>query len=344
MTGPAAPALVEPAWKALPLPPVETWSRPAEYIVDRPLELAVDTALKLGLPLLVTGEPGCGKTELANYLAWKLGTAIPRGTDGSGDPVHEYALRFDIKSDTRARDLFYGIDLVERFHAGGRGGGPEALDPLNFIRFNALGRALIYARPPDEFASRLLPWQAHPGAPQRSVVLIDEIDKAPSDVPNDLLMEVEKMRFVISEMNRVVEAPPELRPILIVTSNTERPLPDAFLRRCAYYHIPFPEPARLIEIVATKLRKPGQHAAAAPATLLEDATAAFLAVRKLPLRKKPATAELLGFVHALLNAGFGLADKLSDPAKWEPIARVTLLKTREDQAKPFPPIVPLALG
>ena len=346
MTDPAAPAFTEPAWKALLPPPVETWSRPEEYIVDRPLELAVETALRLGLPLLVTGEPGCGKTELANYLAWKLGTAIPRGTDAEGSPAYEYALRFDIKSDTRARDLFYGIDLVERFHAGGRGGGPGSLDPLNFIRFNALGRALIYARPPDELAARLLPWQAHPGTPQRSVVLIDEIDKAPSDVPNDLLMEVEKMRFVISEMNRVVEAPPALRPILIVTSNTERPLPDAFLRRCAYYHIPFPEPARLIEIVATKLRKPGEATAASavPATLVEDATAAFLAVRKLPLRKKPATAELLGFVHALLNAGFGLADKLGDAAKWEPIARVTLLKTREDQAKPFPPIVPLALG
>lgn len=322
------------AWRDLPPPAVDQWSGPEDYQVDPALWSAIETALQLGLPLLVTGEPGCGKTELANYLGWRLGTSIPRGLDDEGRSTWEHALRFDVKSDTRARDLFYTIDLVERFHAGGVGTGADSarLDPLNFIRFNALGRALIYGREPDEFAARLLPWQAHPGAPQRSVVLIDEIDKAPSDVPNDLLMEIDRMRFLITELNRVVVAPAAMRPILVITSNTERPLPDAFLRRCAYYHIPFPGRERIIEIVAARLGAPPGS------TLVEEAVAAFTSLRALPLRKKPATAELLGFIHALRAAGLGFADGLRQLSAWEAVARVTLLKTREDQAQPFPPL------
>jgi len=321
----------EPLWRTLPAPPADAWSNPANYVIDAPLWHAVTTAIRLGQPLLLTGEPGCGKTELANHLALKLGTSIPRGVDETGRPLFEHALRFDVKSDTRARDLFYSIDMVERFHAGRQDGSSSGdLNPLNFIRFNALGRALLYAREPDSLTARLLPWQRHPGPPQRSVVLIDEIDKAPSDLPNDLLMEIEKMRFYIAELSLTVDAPAAMRPILVITSNTERPLPDAFLRRCAYFHIPFPPADRLRKILAERMGAPET------APLLADAVAAFEALRSLPLRKKPATAELLGFVQGLRGSGFGLDDRLTDPTAWQPIARVTLLKTREDQSRPLP--------
>ena len=321
-------------WRSLPVPPIEDWSRPEDYFVDPKLEHAVRTAVRLGLPLLLTGDPGSGKTELANYLAWRLGTSIGRKNSG-GELVSEHALRFDIKSDTRARDLFYSIDLVERFHAGKSGASTDELNPLNFIRFNALGRALLYARAPDELTERLLPWQSYPerGA-QRSVVLIDEIDKAPSDVPNDLLMEIDKMQFYIAELSRVVAAPPSLRPIVIITSNTEQKLPDAFLRRCAYFHIDFPERDRLIEIVSAKLKATDQS------LFIVDSVDAFLNIRKQPLRKKPATAELLAFVQALRDLGFELGDRLTDPARWEQAATVTLLKTREDRGRSIPPFVP----
>src|SRR3954465_9291968 len=149
---------------------------------------AVNAALFLGQPLLVTGEPGCGKTELANFVAWKLGLGRKRATDEHGC---EFALRFDTKSETRTRDLFYLIDVVERFHAAQKPGG--IVDPLQFIRFQALGRAILYAAAPNELTTRLPKEHKHPGEPIRSVVLIDEIDKAPRDVPNDLLMEIEGM-------------------------------------------------------------------------------------------------------------------------------------------------------
>ena len=330
------PAPEEQLWRRLPVPRSAGWTDPAGYIAEEALHEAIETSLWEGRPLLVTGEPGCGKTELANYVAWRLGLSRQTGTGAGGHPTWEHALRFDTKSETRARDLFYTIDLIERFHRAQTSrvasaptdpaASADPLDPLHFIRFHALGRAIIYARQPDELSERLEPWQRHPGEPRRSVVLIDEIDKAPSDVPNDLLMEIENMRFLISERNEVVAAPPELKPLLIITSNTEKPLPEAFLRRCNYFHFKFPEATTLAQIVSSRVSEVDEDA-----PLLVDAIEVFERLRLQPLRKKPATAELLGFFQSLRNAGYGLSDRLTGQRDWSGIARVTLLKTRDDQ-------------
>lgn len=323
------PTPENPLWRLVPPPAIAGWADPAHYNADQPLLDAATAAIWLGQPLLLTGEPGCGKTEFANHLAWRLGLSREIGHDPDGSPLVEHALRFDMKSDTRARDLFYTLDIVERFHAAHFGQARDEVAALNFIRFQALGRAVLYALAPGgDLEARLHETQPHPGAPRRSVVLIDEIDKAPRDVPNDLLMEIEQMRFHMPELNRTVAAPRALRPILVITSNSERALPDAFLRRCVFHHMTFPGPEQLRAIIAQRL-----DGLKADDDLVKDAVEIFEGARQLPLRKKPATAELLGFVQALREAGFGADARVRSHGGWADIARVTLLKTIEDQGR-----------
>ncbi|MFC7477962.1 AAA family ATPase [Dankookia sp. GCM10030260] len=295
---------------------------PREYDADPPLLDAVHSAILLGQPLLVTGEPGCGKTEVANFIAFHLG--LERPDVATGRP--EYALRFDTKSTTTARDLFYSFDTVGRFHAA-RSDDPGADDPRRFITFNALGRAVLDACPPDRVVGLSgRNWTAPEGGPRRSVVLIDEIDKAPRDVPNDLLMEVERLAFYVPELDRHVQADDALRPIVVLTSNSERVLPDAFLRRCVFHTMSFPDEDRLRRIVRRRM-------AGLPADgpLLDDAVRLFLALREEGLRKPPGTAELLGFLAALRDLGFDPDAGLSGQAGWQGAARATMLKTVEDQ-------------
>jgi MoxR-like ATPase len=304
-------------WERLPAAP--DWLEPdsAGYEADAPLIDAANTALCVGKPLLLTGEPGSGKTEFAHHLAWRLGLEHRGARERP-----EYALRFDTKSETRARDLFYLIDQVQRFHQAQSKVG--RVDPLAFMEFQALGRAILYARPPDRLSARLPKRQQHPGAPRRSVVLIDEIDKAPRDFPNDLLMEMEKMRFFIPELRETVEAKLELRPIVVITSNAEKTLPEPFLRRCVYYHIAFPEPKRLKLIVERHLPKlPGDS------SLVSGAIAVFSYLHELPLGpKKPGTAELLDFIHGLRAQGFEPTNRLAKgDERWRREAAQTLLKT-----------------
>ena len=298
-------------WRDLPEPAMAGVSGPEDYLPHQALLDAVNTALLLGQPLLVTGDPGCGKTELGDFVSYRLGLG-PK------------ALRYQAKSDMQARDLFYTFDTVARFHAAQS---KQDVGPVRFIHYHALGEAIIQATEPGLYSAQLPEDYVHLEK-RRSVVLIDEIDKAPRDVPNDLLGELEQMNFRIPELeNAVIAADRALRPIVILTSNSEKALPDAFLRRCVYYHIPFPEPATLREIISTRLEDLPKEA-----DLVGDAITLMTHLRdRRNLRKKPGTAELLGFLLALKDDGFGPSDRLADDTRWHQAAVLMLLKSRDDQ-------------
>ena len=324
-----------------PVPPatdLEPLTRADGYLADEGLSAAVNVALALGQPLLITGEPGTGKTQLAYSVAYELGLPL---------------LRFDTKTTSTARDLFYRYDALRHFQAAHAGSGGAAMSAMQFIEFEALGRAILLAigaegdRLPSDTLTRL--------EPQRSVVLVDEIDKAPRDLPNDLLNEVEEMRFTIRETGdeipaRHVKVDRAYRPILILTSNSEKNLPDAFLRRCVYYHVPVPKADRLTTIVARRLgiteppRPPAGDApgvaappAAAlppmerPTTILANAVEHFVRLRDAGLKKKPATAELIAWVRMLVENDVDVGAQLTEAQRRTLAVSYSILaKTRED--------------
>ncbi|HEX4949768.1 MAG TPA: MoxR family ATPase [Blastocatellia bacterium] len=287
---------------------------PAGYKPDAGLVDAVNVALLLGQPLLLTGEPGTGKTQLAFSLAWELGLGQP--------------LIFETKSSSTARELFYTYDTLGRFHAAQTKEGSQ--NSLDYITWNALGRAILLSRPELEVQCWFTPEFKYDG-PRRSVVLIDEIDKAPRDFPNDLLNEVEHLYFRVPELgNARIAANEELRPILVLTSNSEKNLPEAFLRRCVFYHIPFPDRDRLTEIVMTRVGSFENS----DSRLLKDALDLFFKLREpgSGLRKKPATAELIGWLTTLHAMQVPLDASLL-PHREKIIASLgALVKNAEDQA------------
>lgn len=299
---------------ALPATNYSELTNPELYLADDKVADAVNVALLLGRPLLVNGEPGTGKTHLAYSVAWELGLGEP--------------LKFETKSTSSASDLFYTYDVLGRFHASQLG---EDTSAARYLTYNALGLAIIRANDPKSVANQLPQAFVH-GGRRRSLVLIDEIDKAPRDFPNDILNEIEDMYFRVPELNNVgFRSDPDMRPIVVITSNSEKGLPDAFLRRCIYCYIEFPNRDRLIDIVTNRL---GKYVARQDA-LLSDALDVFFALRKdsLNLRKKPTTAELMGWLISLR--------KLSD-GKDNPLARApglalrtisSLIKTEEDRQK-----------
>lgn len=270
------------------------------YKSSKALRAAVNVALTLGQPLLVTGEPGTGKTELGFAVARELGLGAP--------------LFFSVKSTSEARDLFYTFDAIGRLRAQ-----QGAADALKFITYQALGRAILKAWPRDQLLAKGLitdDWEDY--KPTRSLVIIDEIDKAPRDFPNDLLDEIANTRFRIPELeHRLVELPEGERdkfsPVVVITSNSERQLPAPFLRRCAYHHIAFPDAAMLREIVEGRVlpKLPAEASG-----FVNQAIDFFQYLRgdeahqgngpEPKLEKPPSTAELVNFVRvARLSQGDG---------------------------------------
>jgi MoxR-like ATPase len=293
----------------------------AAYIADERLVDAVNVALMLSQPLLVTGEPGSGKTQLAYSVGRELGYPV---------------LKFEAKSTSIARDLFYTYDAFTRFQdiqSPLKGENDEYIRHKSneYITFKALGLAILQTQE----LSKIKPWLP-PGfkydGPRRSVVLIDEIDKAPRDFPNDLLNEIEGMYFQIPELGLVsekIEAKADLRPVVVITSNTEKNLPDPFLRRCIYYDIPFPDKTLLNDIVFSHMPSLGTNKPA----WLEDAIGFFSKLREPARRldKRPATAELLNWITYLRKAKLGDSTRLRAQPQVMIASLSTLFKSQSDQ-------------
>ena len=288
-----------------------TITDPAGYLADTGLRDAVNVALTLQQPLLVTGEPGTGKTQLAASIAHELELPPP--------------LIFHTKTTSTARDLFYRYDALRHFHDAQFQGQESNIDA--YIEYDCLGLAILLGMAASE-ADPFLPQHLKGRGPIRSVVLIDEIDKAPRDLPNDVLNEIEEMRFTVKETGRTFSTTREYRPIVVLTSNSEKNLPDAFLRRCAYYHIPFPNADRLKEIVSRRLSFDGHFSP----DRVDHAIKHFEDLRELSLRKPPATAELLAWLQILERLDVDVENPKPEEADLLALTYSVLAKSKEDLA------------
>ncbi|MDX2280193.1 MAG: MoxR family ATPase [Saprospiraceae bacterium] len=265
---------------------------PDEYVPDPGLVNAAEVAFALRQPLLIMGEPGTGKTRFAYKLAHELAKQNkPGGLVFADKPELFYT-----KTNAQARDLFYTYDALAQFQQANirLESGDKTMETADFIELQALGKAIAMTDPMAVEHEKL---RAKLGnTPQSTVVLIDEIDKAPRDFPNDILNEIENQQFFIRELDNLPVTRNEQQHIfMIMTSNSEKNLPDAFLRRCVFYHIPFPEPDKLLEIAKTQLGK----ANAFTDDFLNMLISRFGEVRKKAVRKPPATAELLAWLRIL---------------------------------------------
>ncbi len=240
-------------------PPFKRFRGTDRYLINESLQAAVNCALSLERPLLVKGEPGTGKTLLAEAIAQDLGLQI---------------IPWNVKSTTRAQDGLYVYDTVQRLYDSRFGDG-NVRDIRHYIRLGPLGQA---------FASK-----------ERVVLLIDEVDKADIEFPNDLLHELDRMRFRILETDEEIAA--AQRPVVVITSNNEKELPDAFLRRCVFHFIDFPEADLMRRIVAV-------HHPKLDDALIDQALEIFYQLRAMQrLRKRPSTSELIDWIAVLKASG-----------------------------------------
>ena len=238
----------------------ETFQGSQDYVASEELMRAVNIAMVLQKPLLIKGEPGTGKTVLAEAIAKSLGKEL---------------IIWNIKSTTKAQDGLYVYDVVQRLYDSQFGG--EGVDDIEkYVKLGKLGEAFT--------------------ADDQVILLIDEIDKADLEFPNDLLWELDRMEFHIPETGRTVTA--KHRPIVIITSNAEKELPDAFLRRCVFHYIEFPDRELMAEIVNVHFQDLDQH-------LLDQVLEAFYRIRSLPqIKKKPSTSEIIDWIQALILGGY----------------------------------------
>lgn len=297
-------------------------NNPANYLLSPELVSAVKVAMHLGQPLFITGEPGTGKTQLAYKIAHHFQLANDEG---------EYKpFVFNTKTTSTAQDLFYLYDAVRHFQEAniGKTNGAGTLSVLDYIELQALGKAIALTNPAPARELGLL--SAAATEPRHSVVLIDEIDKAPTDFPNDILYEIEHMAFEIREVGKGIRGGTTHRPIVIMTSNSEKNLPEAFLRRCVFYHIPFPGHDQLINIVRGHMGESSQYA---DDRLIRH----FSQVREAVKKKKPATAELIGWLRMLELENFLTPDlsfdRLSDTQRRSlRFSYAVLAKNKDDLA------------
>ena len=244
----------------------ERFSGSPDYVISEPLKNAVNVTIALERPLLIRGEPGTGKTLLAHSIA---------------NGLEKRLIVWNIKSTTKAQEGLYVYDTVQRLNDS-RFGGSDVSDIKQYIKLGKLGQAFV--------------------SPEQVVLLIDEIDKADLEFPNDLLNELEEMSFYIPETNETITA--IHRPIVVITSNAEKELPDAFLRRCIFHYIEFPHPELMEEIVRV-------HFPNIKDSLLHEALKTFYKLREFDdFRKKPSTSELIDWIHALIAGGIP-HDKIS---------------------------------
>jgi MoxR-like ATPase len=257
------------------------------YVLSPELATTVNVALALDQPLLVTGEPGCGKTALAWAVAAQLGCEV---------------LEFHTKSTSTARDLLYQVDSLRRFHDANTRD-PGAKDASKYLSYRALGQAIR--------------------STSTTVVLIDEIDKAPRDFPNDLLNELDRMEFEVPDVEPPLRFRATAKHFVLITSNSERRLPVPFLRRCVYGHITFPDTDTLAKIVDL-------HCGAPARSFISLAVRRFLELRATDgLVKLPATGELIAWVRVLRRMGVEEAHLAALPLGKLP-ALETLLKMIDD--------------
>jgi MoxR-like ATPase len=257
------------------------------YVATEDLKVAVNAAITLERPLLIKGEPGTGKTVLALEVAKALGAPL---------------IEWHIKSTTKAQQGLYEYDAVSRLRDS-QLGDERVKDISNYIKRGKLW---------DAFTS-----------PKRPVLLIDEIDKADIEFPNDLLQELDRMEFFVYETGETIKA--RQRPIVMITSNNEKELPDAFLRRCFFHYIKVPDPETMRAIVEV-------HFPGLKGMLVSDALKIFYDVREVPgIKKKPSTSELLDWLKLLMNEDIGPeALREKDPKKLIPPLHGALLKNEQD--------------
>lgn len=327
----------------MPTPVSDLLKSPDAYLPDEGLVTAANVALLLGQPLLITGEPGCGKTAFAWWLSTRLGL---------GQPLVDV-----VKSTSTGRDLLYDFDSLARFRDSQPGAVTSPRDSESYVRFHALGAAIacstdstVLGLPLFQRVMEVVQAPERGGinvasGQRRHVVLIDELDKAPRDTPNDLLHEIEKMDFSIPEIGRNIPGNADYRPIVVITSNTEKSLPDPFLRRCVYYNIPEldPEtgPKRLLEILNSRANHIAKSDKEEDKMLAEafrrhgaEKVHAFFGLRQ-EFRRSPGVAEYLALSLALARQEIAARqrEKRVDPkALWEG-AMTSIAKIKEDREK-----------